>query len=49
VPTNEHFLPLLDLCGLALEDGAAAGAGGRLRYGSLSMTAYSLGAATVSL
>jgi 4,5-DOPA dioxygenase extradiol len=43
VPTPDHFIPLLYLCGLAAEDGSARALLRGYALGSISMTCYGLG------
>jgi 4,5-DOPA dioxygenase extradiol len=43
VPTPDHFIPLLYICGLAAEDGGASAMVRGYAMGSLSMTCYGVG------
>jgi 4,5-DOPA dioxygenase extradiol len=50
VPTDEHFLPLLYIAGMAAESGRGAGVlVDGYAYGSLSMACYTVGACDPAL
>jgi 4,5-DOPA dioxygenase extradiol len=50
VPTDEHFLPLLYIAGMAAESGRGAEVlVGGYAYGSLSMACYTVGCAAPAL